>query len=163
MNDKPKHSKQIIEIADYIFANPEKNRSAIIEYFGAKWSKSNSTIDKYIIKATEYNRERLQGDEKVKEEARHAEIREAAKRDVLTRYETLEILSNIIDGDARKVGAKISTGDIITAIAQLAKMEGWYAPTKSANTDAQGEDIPRPRMIIINGEVTYEITDDCLQ
>ncbi|MCL2561772.1 MAG: hypothetical protein FWE10_05565 [Rikenellaceae bacterium] len=104
------------------------------------------------------------GDEKVKEEVRHAEIREAAKRDVLTRYETLEILSNIIDGDAQKVGAKISTGDIITAIAQLAKMAGWYAPTKSANTDADGKDIIiPPRIILIEDGVRYEITDDCLQ
>lgn len=41
-----------------------------------------------------------------------------------------------------KQGPKIEMYDSSAAIAQIAKMQGWDAPTKVANTDSQGNDVP---------------------
>lgn len=41
-----------------------------------------------------------------------------------------------------KQGPKIEMYDATAAVAQIAKMQGWEAPTKVANTDSQGNDVP---------------------
>lgn len=47
-----------------------------------------------------------------------------------------------------KFGPKVELHDAASAIAQIAKMQGWEAPTKVANTDSQGNDVPPTRIVI---------------
>ena len=120
MNTEPP-KKQIIEIADYIFANPEKDvRKKILAKYGKIWQKSNRTIDRYYQEAKEYNHTRLVMQEKAKDEVLIANAAEAVKKDILSREEAEEILTTIAKGN--------SYSDSIRAIQQLSKMEGWDAP-----------------------------------
>jgi len=125
MSDKnTTKNKTIYDIADYIFANPDKNRNHILSYFAVKCRKDRRTIERYYKNAQEYNKERLQTDEKLKDEQRHAEIKDAVKMAILTRCEALEILSGIANEKSNK------GNDRINAIQQMAKMEGWESATK---------------------------------
>jgi hypothetical protein len=120
-----------IEIADYIFSHPDKIREDILSHFVAKCRKNRRTIERYYKKAQEYNQTRILSDEKVKDEVRHEQIKEAVKTAILSRNESLEILSRIASGQARKIGDDIlapSDGDRIRAIQQLSKMQMWDKP-----------------------------------
>jgi len=116
---KPTYSKQVIEIADFIYANSDKKMSYILSYFVGKCRKNSRTIERYIKQAKEYNKQRLQADEKVKDKQRQAEIKEAVKLAVLTRSEALEILSDM----AREKSNK--GNDRINSIQLIAKIDYW--------------------------------------
>jgi hypothetical protein len=149
MNDKNKtYSKQVIEIADYMFANPDKKMSDILSYFVVFCRKNKRTIERYIKQAKEYNKTRIQKQEEAKENVLIKEAKESVKLSILTRNESLEILSNKAKCKAREVpieseminGEKVYTKwrikypsdtDQIKAIQQLSKMEGWEAPVKT--------------------------------
>lgn len=118
------YSKIEIEIADYIFANPNEKYQSVLRKYAKVCEKPEATVKRYYYKAKEYNKSRLENDEKVKDEQRHAEIKEAAKLSILSRSEALEILSNIANGYSNKSYERIS------AIQQMAKMEGWESATK---------------------------------
>ena len=137
--------QNIIEIADYIFTHPEKKREVILSYFVGKCRKNERTIERYIKQAREYNKTRIQKREKAKNEVLVASAIDALKNDITTRYDCLEILSTIARGDVSRTvrgdeDVFPSDGDRIRAISQMAKMEGWEAPIKNAETDAQGYD-----------------------
>jgi len=140
MTEKPPtYSKQVIEIADYIFKNPDKKREDVLANFGKKWQKGNRTIDRYYANAKEYNQNRLTKQEQAKSEVMITQAKETAKQSILSRYECLEILSNIAKGSARKVANESllipNDSDRTRAIQQLAKMEGWDAPVQvNSNT-----------------------------
>ena len=138
MSDKKTtYSKIVIEIADYIFSNHDKKMSDILSYFVTRCRKNERTIERYVKKAKEYNDIRIDKQEKAKEEVLIAEAKESAKKAILTRNERLEILSDIINSKARKVGDEIlipSDGDRIRAIAEMNKMQGDYAPEKIENS-----------------------------
>jgi hypothetical protein len=144
---KPTYKKEIIEMADYIFANPNKKASEILSFFVGKCRKNKRTVERYIKQAREHNRIRLQEQERIKDEVLAEQIKEAFKRDILSKTEALEILSKIAKGGAREIPVKTilkdgekkyvewelhypSDGERKQAITQLAKMEGWEVPQK---------------------------------
>ena len=134
MSDKIPQKKIIIEIADYIFANPDKKREDVLSYFVVFCRKNRRTVERYIKQAKEHNKSRLQKRETAKDEVLVAEAKESVKKAILSRDECLEILSNIAKGSARKVGDRIimpSDGERTRAVTVLSDIQGWNAPVKS--------------------------------
>ena len=137
MNGKHTYSKQIIEIADFIFKHPNKKMSDVLSYFVERCRKNRRTVERYVKQAREYNKTRIQKQEKAKDEVLIAEAKESLKKAILTREESLEILSNIAKGVARKLQDEVlipSDGDRTRAIQQLAKMQGWDEAQRIENT-----------------------------
>jgi len=126
--------QKIIEIADFIFKHPDKNRETALSYFVARYRKNRRTIERYYKQAQEYNQKRIQALEKTKNEVLTEQTKQTTKKDILTREEGLEILSTIAKGIARKVAENVmipTDSDRARAIQQLAKMEGWDASIKT--------------------------------
>ena len=138
----------ILEIADYIFVNPDKKPAEILSEFVGICRKSERTVERYIKNAREYNKNRIQEREKARNDTMIAEAKEDIKRNILTRNEAEEILTTIAKGGARKVPTKIqlidnvetptdfilqypSDGERTRAIDKLAEMNGWDAPIKT--------------------------------
>ena len=135
MSEKtPKISRKVIEIADFMYKHPDKKTSDVISVFCGKFRKTGRTIETYIKQAREYNKSRIQKQEKAKEEILVSQAVEDVKKAILTRDESLEILSNIAKDSKRD-------GDRTRAITVLAEFQGYYAPVKNAQTDSQGNDI----------------------
>jgi hypothetical protein len=137
------NSKKVIEIADYAFANPLANRGKVLAKFGKQWQIPTRTLDRLWKQAKEYNLKRTDKQEKAKNEELTVEARESIKKGILTRDESLKLLSGI---------AKKSryASDRVRAITQLAKMEGWDAPAKNELTGADGKPLyPEPLVIEI--------------
>jgi hypothetical protein len=148
MSDKkPAYKKEIIEVADIIFNNPDKKMSEIMRYFAEKCGRSQKTVERWISAAKKYNKNRLQEQEQIKGEVLTEQTKEAFKKGLLSRMEALEILAKIAKGQAREIPVKSilqnkekkyvqwelqypSDGERTKAITQLAKMEGWDAPQK---------------------------------
>jgi len=125
MSEKtPKISRKVIEIADFIYKHPEKKTSDVISVFCGKFRKTGRTIETYIKQAREYNKSRIQKQEKAKEEVLVSQAVETVKKAILTRDESLEILSNIAKESKRD-------GERTRAITVLAEFQGWRAPIKS--------------------------------
>ncbi|MDR2586370.1 MAG: hypothetical protein LBC84_09200 [Prevotellaceae bacterium] len=136
-NKNTLYSKKVIEIADFMFKHPDKKMSDVLSHFVVNCRKNRRTIERYVKQAKQYNKTRLNKQEQAKEKVLVEEAKESIKRAILTRYESLETLSTIAKGTARKIGEDViipSDGDRIRAIQQLAKMEGWEAPIKTDNT-----------------------------
>ncbi|MCL1937001.1 MAG: hypothetical protein FWF52_01220 [Candidatus Azobacteroides sp.] len=149
MTDKQAtHLKQVIEIADYIYSNDDKKMSDVLSYFAEKCGKSQRTVERWLEEANRYNLERIQKQEKIRDDILAEQTKEVVKQVILSRNRSLEILSNIAEGNARKVPTETalingvekavswqleypSDGDRTKAIQQIAKMEGWDAPTKT--------------------------------
>lgn len=119
-------NKRVIDIADYLFANPSKERSDVLSKFGKKWQMSDRTVDRLIKDAKEYNSSRIRKQEEARNEVLAIEAKESIKRDIINRNEAKEILSKIAKGNN-----KTSPSDQVKAIQQLSKMEGWDAPIKN--------------------------------
>lgn len=148
MEKLPIYSKQIIEIADAFFANPTKEVSLLVSEYVSKCHKSERTVWRWVKKAQEYNKIRLQKQEDAKDEVLISKAKELLESAILTRNESLEILSLIAKGGARKVPTELiekkdgsveykkycleypADGDRTRAIQQLAKMQGWEEPKK---------------------------------
>jgi phosphopantetheine adenylyltransferase len=139
MAEKQTYTKEIIEIADTLFANPAKDVSDIVSVIVSKCQKSERTVWRWVKKANAYNKERIAKQEKAKNEVLVSKAKEAAKKAILSRDESLEILSEIARGNARQV-KKIeqvlipSDSERTRAITVLADMQGWSAPKKSEIT-----------------------------
>lgn len=144
MKETTTYSKQVIEIADYIFKYPDKKMSEVLSYFVKKCRKDKRTIERYVKKAKQYNNTLLQKQQQVKDKVLVAEAEKSVKSAIISRNKSLEILSKIAEGSARKVPSKIGLVDgkekpvswsleypndkeRVLAIQQLAKMEGWEA------------------------------------
>ena len=152
MLNTPTYSKQVIEIADYIFSNTEKTRGDVVSKFCKEFQKTERTIDSYYKKAKDYNNTRLQKQEKVRDEVLQAETKKSVKSAILTRNESLAILSSIAKGTAWKASEEIMipTGaDRTRAIQQLSKMQGWE--TDKVDVTTNGKDI--------NQSIQIEIID----
>jgi hypothetical protein len=68
--------------------------------------------------------------------------KEAVKRNILSKHDALEILTEIAQGKVKKVEGTLiipSPSDRKGAIESIAKIEGWNAPTKSENTNINFE------------------------
>jgi hypothetical protein len=121
------NSKEVKEIADYIFANTKVNRKNIVAHFGALWHNiSDRTIIREYGKAKEYNQTRLQKQEKIRDELLATETANALKSCILSRNDILVYLSNLVRD------AKFDS-DKIRAAVQLSAMQGWNAPTEIKN------------------------------
>ena len=134
MTGTPAYSKQIIDIADFLYKHPNKKISDEISVFCSKFQKTERTIWGYVKQAKKYNKTRIQKQEKAKDEVLAAEAKESLKKAIISRDESLEILSSIAKDSERD-------GDRIRAITVLAEINGWNAPVKTAQTDSSGNDI----------------------
>jgi hypothetical protein len=122
------YSKIEIEIADYIFANPDKKRGQILSHFVAICRKSRRTIERYYKKADEYNLSRIRKQENVREKELVSSATESVKKAIISRSEAEEILSSIAKGDTKQIGEELivpSAGEQINAIKKLSEMNGW--------------------------------------
>ena len=135
MNDKKKpYSKEIIELADALFGNPDKKKADIVRNFAEKCVKSQRTVERWAMKAQEYNRERLQKQEAIKDDMMTEDVIEQLKEGLLSRNEALKELSKIAKGDVRTVEGTVivpTASEQVKAIQQLSKMQGWDAPIKT--------------------------------
>lgn len=149
--------KKIIEIADFLFTNTDKKMSEVLSYFVGKYRKTDRTIERYIKQAKEYNLTRQNKIEQVKEK----KIIEQAEKEITLIFSTKQKLlekveAEISELDKLKIGQQISIkdekGKVIEKIIldfstlirlksvlkgyieELAKMQGYYAPTKNENT-----------------------------
>ena len=136
------YSKKVIEIADFIYKYPDKKISVAVSVFCKKFQKTERTIWSYVTEAQKYNKERLIREESKREKAQDDAKIKSLKSAILTRNESLETLSNIAKGNARKVSEEViipTDGDRIRAIQQLSKMQGWE--TEKIDVTTKGDAI----------------------
>jgi hypothetical protein len=91
--------------------------------FNIDWKKANATHSEY--------RESIKN--KIIDASAKEEIK-VIKRNILTKHDALEILTEIAQGKVKKVEGTLiipSPSDRKGAIESIAKIEGWNAPTKS--------------------------------
>jgi len=138
-----KPSKQ--HIIDAIIKEIEKgnSRGKVLGIIGKKWGISRTTFDRYWKTANEQHRELQDKAKKAADEAYILASAEAAKRAVMSSQERKEILSKIargeiplmkpmvVDKEVELIQVVPDWADRKAAIAELNKMEGDYAPTKS--------------------------------
>ena len=137
MPNNQTYSKKVIEIAEFLYKNPDIKISDEISVFCKKFQKTERTIWEYVSQAKKYNKTRIQKQEKAKDEVLITEAKKSLKKAILTRDESLEILSNIAKGVARKLQDEVlipSDSDRTRAIQQLAKMQGWDEAQKIEST-----------------------------
>lgn len=138
---KDDKKKRVLDIADYLFGNPDKDRADVLSEYGKKWQLSERTLDRILREAKEYNLNRLNQQEKIKADMLAAETKEAVKSGYLTRTRAAEILTMIAEGKARQLVIENSNAkkieiviptdkDRIAAIHTLSRMEGWEAVKK---------------------------------
>ena len=143
MNEKQqKYSRKVIEIEDFMYKYPKKKISEVISVFCGKFRKSSRMIENYMKDAREYNSVRLQREEKKREKVQDDAKIMSLQSAILTRNESLEILSKISKGNVRKVGEDViipSDADRTRAIQQLSKMQGWE--TERVDVTTNGRDI----------------------
>jgi len=141
MQDEPIYSKKIIEIADYIFANPEKNMTEVLSYFVKKCHKTERTVNRYIKQAKKYNKTRLENQENEKNILLTQQAKEAFKKGIGTREELLKFYWDEINlyRDMKEGKRRTSLAEIISAGREIAKIEGWNAPIKNEITGSEGE------------------------
>ena len=126
MKNNAKRSKQVADIKKYIFANPAEKTEQILDYFETKWNNiSRSTIKRRYYEAAELVDKRIRKQEKVEDEVLVKEAKEAIKKDIADREETLKAVTRILRDNERKAG------DIIQAAKWLADVHGWNAPVKT--------------------------------
>lgn len=136
--------KRIIEISDWIFANPEIKRSEIVSKYSKKFQLSERRVDTLLAKARNYNIDRQISLEKKKEEVLVNSELDGLKKAIISRDEVLSILAD----KARGVPTKTPTGirpvrdaDQIAAAKVIIGMEGYDAAIKLAQTNSKGEDV----------------------
>ena len=134
-----KYSKAIIEMADYRFANPDARHKDAKERFT---NLSSRTFDRRWKMAGAYNETRIQKQEQAKDGILVKQAKEDIKSAIKAKHDCLKVLSDIIDCKAIQVPVKTeiingdavpveweskypSYGDIIKAIQQLSRIEGW--------------------------------------
>jgi hypothetical protein len=139
------YSQAVIEIADYIFENPQSKTAEIIAVFCGKLRKSKRTIEGYIKVAREYNKQKLELKEKTKEDILVDNAKKEAKIGTSKREKALLLLWEIAEGkNARKIGDEVivaNDNSRIRALSLIGDYEGFKAPVKVAKTNSEGNDI----------------------
>ncbi len=126
----------------------------VFELFLTKFNCSRPTFSKYWKEANERHIEAQNKLQRVKDDIYIESEKEAIKRNILQKHEALEILSKIAKGVAKKVNEQIiipTSTEQRGAIETMAKIEGWYAPTKIAETDSIGNDKPNTKIKLPDG------------
>lgn len=148
-----KANKQVV--IDDIIKEIEQGKSfdTCMKQNGTKWNLTRST---FIRRWNDAQQQYTELQDKAKEASDRAYIEasvEAAKGAIMSKAERQSILTQIARGEL-SVKKSIAIGgigievvnvypdfsDIKSAVAELNKMEGDYAPTKTALTDAEGKD-----------------------
>lgn len=105
------------------------------------------TFVKYWKIANETYKEQRKAINEAKTEESIRLEKEAVKRDILSKHDAMEILTEIAKGKPKKIEGQIvmpTFADRRNAIDSLAKLEGWNAPTK------QETDINFSKDVVIN-------------
>lgn len=148
-----KASKQIIIDAIIKEIEQGKTYTKVMAVNGRKWQMPERTFNRYWKTANEQHIVKQQEIKKELAEVDKQAAIEARKKAIMTANERKELLTKLINGEIKAkrpfvIGGKImeypeepTHRDRISAIAELNKMEGDYAPTKIAQTDKHGNDI----------------------
>jgi hypothetical protein len=118
-------------------------RGKVLAIFGKKWQTGTRSFDRYWKEANERHLEAQNKLQKEKDIIYIDAEKEAIKRNILQKHEALEILSKIAKGTAKKVQEQIvipSSSEQRAAIETMAKIEGWFAPTKQEIKGSVGVD-----------------------
>lgn len=143
------YSKEVIEIADYRLANPNARRGKVLAKFGKEWQIPPRSFDRLWKLAKEYNKERLQEQEKVRKEVLLNHTKKEAEKGLKSREDLLRVYSLVIDDfekfmsdpnyKLKKAGEDIlipTFSDTAKAGDLMTKMQGWNAAEK---IDVKGE------------------------
>jgi hypothetical protein len=161
-----KSNKQVI--VDFIVSRLEKGeqRATILAKVVKKWQSSVRTFDRLLKIANEQYSNRLHLASKAADDTYVAMKAEAAKEAVMSKQEREEYLTKLIKGDIEIPYTEVkwnpvsksfetiqfvelaSHGARISAISELNKMGGDYAPSKVAQTDKDGNDVPAPKTLL---------------
>jgi hypothetical protein len=107
----------------------EVQRINVLSKFVKKYQVDPRTFDRYWKKAQESYSNELLATEKAKADIAAQEAKSVVKRDIIDKYERLEILSKMAKGIGRKVGEELiipTDHDRRGAIDLINKMEGLY-------------------------------------
>jgi predicted CopG family antitoxin len=125
---------------------PNTSFSDLFSIYYEKFSKSEVTFSKDWKKATEKIKQYQQAINNAKLEQSIETEKEAVKRNILTKLEAMEILTEIAQGKAKKIDGKIimpSFTDRKGAIETLGKFDGWNSPNKTIlSSDPENPIIP---------------------
>lgn len=147
------YSQQVIEIADYVFANPNVQRRDVVSKFCNLFQKTDRTIDTYYKEAKEYNAERQNLIEKAKGEVLVSEAKKEVENGLNQRKIYLDILKEIAESKDCNFedSLKIQNNNVrIRAIQQLAKMEGWEFRVENENNSDTEKDT-KAKVTLPNG------------
>jgi len=123
MGDNPTYSKNAIQVADYILANPLAKRGETMATFGEKWRRKIAprSFDRIWKKAKEYNEKRIKKEEKAKDEVLIA----AAKQDAENALKSREFFLAELQRDFEQLG-KRKAGDVFKTIdKETGQVNGW--------------------------------------
>lgn len=124
-------------ILDELKLVPATSYVEMFTTYSQKFTKSNKTFSLDWNKANESLNEYQQAINNAKLEQSIETEKEATKRNILTKLEAMEILTEIAQGKAKKIDGKIimpSFTDRKGAIETLGKFDGWIAPTETKVT-----------------------------
>jgi len=148
---KPSEQAQIDFIVDYL--RKGEQRGKVLAKFVKKWQGTSArTFDRRLRQAeaalqAEQKRIKASAEQDVAKEV------EARKSNIMTAIDRMELLNRIANGEVKVKQPFVIGGKIMeypseptfterrAAIAELNKMDGSYAPTKVAQTDADGNDL----------------------
>jgi hypothetical protein len=118
-------------------------RIDVMAMFGKKWQKPTRTFDRYFKSAKETFLITQNSIKQAKEVQTITNEIDKLKTLNLTKIDRMKIAEGIAMGKAKRIEGQIivpSHSDQLKALDYLAKIEGDYAPTKQANTNAKGDD-----------------------
>jgi len=119
-------------------------RIDVMAMFGKKWQTPTRTFDRYFKSAKETFLITQNSIKQAKEIQTITNEIDKLKTLNLTKIDRMKIAESIAMGKAKRVEGQIiapSPSDQLKALDYLSKIEGDYAPTKTANTNSQGEDV----------------------
>ena len=161
------YPKHIVEIADFILSNLDKNREAVLSHYVVRYRKNRRTIERYYKDAQEYNKARQIKEEKVRNEVLIESTRDTITTVLKSKEYYLEELQNDFEDLKRISSGSVfkqvdkKTGNVIgysqagfndevqakrarmSIVERLADITGWNAPIKTAETDSDGNDVVR--------------------
>lgn len=157
--DKPT-DKRILQIADYIWADPGIKSSDVVAHFVPKFRLSDRRIQTLLTKAREYNIERQNKASEIKDRVFIQKEIESVETAYNRRKRAIEILQDLADGVPQEIQVgrddtgeaiyktiPVMPNDRIRAIAQLAAMESWNSPIKTESAvNINGIDKPIEKM-----------------
>ena len=162
MSKKHKYKQIERDMSDYIFANPATNRATVLRHFATLCDTPEPTVKRWYYNAIQIAKERSNLHNKIKDEVLVEETKKAAKSQIMTREALLEFYTNEIKeyldiktgkGKAKMIGNKVlmpTFKDAKEAGAEIAKIQGYYAPEKQANTTVSGLDVESVIKVTLN-------------